>query len=67
MDHYYLQLLMWMSSLTDGDVAAAVVYGIISGGLVTGAYAWLVYQRRHDRAAQLRTAPFRYFRLRLGR
>lgn len=67
MDHYYLQLLMGMGSLTGGDVAEAVIYGIISGGLVTGGYAWLVYQRRHDRAAQLRTTPYRYFRLRLGR
>ena len=67
MDHYYLQLLMWMSSLTDGDVAEAVAYGVLSGGLVTGCYAWLVWQRRQDRAAQLRATPSRYFRLRLGR
>ncbi len=67
MDHYYLQLLGWMGSLTGSELVGAAVYGVISGGIVTGSYAWLARQRRHDRTAQMRVAPYRYFRLRMSR
>ncbi len=67
MDEHYLQFLAWLSGLTDGDLALAMLYGIISGGLVTGGYVWFVRTRRKDRAAQLRAKPSRYVRLRAGR
>jgi len=64
LDYYYLQLLGWWTSLPDGEIAAAVIYGVISAALVAGGYAWIVSLRRHDHANQMKIRPFRYFRLR---
>lgn len=67
MDEYYLRLLEWMGSLTDGDYAAAVMYGVVSAGLVTGGCLWFARARRRERAERLRAGASKYFRLRPGR
>ncbi len=67
MDEYYLRLLEWMRGLTDGDYAAAVMYGVISAGLVTGGCLWFARTRQRGRTERLRAGVSKYFRLRSGR